>query len=479
MTNSKRLKTSLVAILVLFLIASLIIAVLAIKKALIDDYYVSSELELITEYEDGLEINRYVDANGVTSFAYDKGYAVLTRQRDDENRTVLERYYDENGDPVERAAGYYVLAYSYSDVENSRTTYYMDENLNPVTVNSGYSISVRTYLSDETKDYREMYFDSDMNPICNSSECYGIVYLYEGDLISEYYWVDVDGNPMDSKDGVCRTVRTYDENNKVRTERYYDADDNPVRRTNGEYGIAITYNEAGKRDTVTSLNSNGDPFINDAGYAVIVYTYNRYGRVATERYFDLDGNPCLTGKGWYGKRLDGDRIYYLDSNGRDLINVDSILGNFPFMVSVLGLLVCVAFIFAPRKFDVALLAAYVVFIIYETILYRHSHEPTANLEIFWSYKQFFINEGQRIEIINNIWLFVPYSLGLLSVLKNKKVIIPFLFLPLAIEIVQYVFGIGLFELDDLVSNGLGELIGISLWYVTRNIHIKRDFSNIV
>lgn len=49
--------------------------------------------------------------------------------------------------------------------------------------------------------------------------------------------------------------------------------------------------------------------------------------------------------------------------------------------------------------------------------------------------------------------------------REYKVFLGLLFLPLVIEIAQYVFGIGLSELDDLVSNGLGELIGIGIWYV--------------
>ncbi len=82
--------------------------------------------------------------------------------------------------------------------------------------------------------------------------------------------------------------------------------------------------------------------------------------------------------------------------------------------------------------------------------------------MFWSYRQFLSSPSLRQSIINNIWLFVPLG-ALLYKPGSKRFLIPFL-LSIAIEVTQYLTGIGLCELDDVFSNGLGSIIGYSLVY---------------
>ncbi len=466
MKNVNGRKKIIIALIILFLIASFTIASLAIKKSLVDDLEVSANLELVTETKNGIEISKYVNKKGEITFAGDKKYAYVERKRDAENRVLFEQFFDEEDSPVTFLSGYSAVSYKYG--ENNRITTYLDENLNPINLTSGYGIVVRTYLVEGENDYKDMYFDSDMNPVPNSIDCYGVRYDYDGNLNISYTWLDADGNPSNGTNGYSTTIREYDEKNRVYKAMYLDTLDNPAMSNTGEYGILITYNGNGKRYSVTNIDQDGNPMINKTGYSKVVYTYNKYGNIDTERYYDLYDNPCKIGKGWYGKLHDGDRVYYLNKNGNVMLNVDSILSNFPFMVSVFGSIVCLILILTPRKIKIGVAVLYFLFIMYETILYRISHQPTANLEVFWSYKQFISSEGIRIEILNNIWLFVPYGLGLVSVFKKKKIVVPLLLLPLFIEIAQFVFGIGLTEIDDLISNGSGELIGIGIWYVTKN-----------
>lgn len=114
----------------------------------------------------------------------------------------------------------------------------------------------------------------------------------------------------------------------------------------------------------------------------------------------------------------------------------------------------------------SLLAAYVVFILMETIIGRKPGIARAEFIPFWSYSHLEL----RSEIILNYILFVP--LGFLLYLcfgekrnqsgvwinTTKVVLIGFLLLA-SIESIKLVFRIGLFEFDDMIGNTIGCWIG--------------------
>ena len=112
-----------------------------------------------------------------------------------------------------------------------------------------------------------------------------------------------------------------------------------------------------------------------------------------------------------------------------------------------------------RSISQPLLASYIIFILMETVIGRKAGLiGRAELIPFWSYS----HPELRIEIILNYVLFMP--LGYLLYLcfgerwGLKVVLIGFL-LSTSVEIVQFVFKIGLFEFDDIIGNTIGCLIG--------------------
>lgn len=113
----------------------------------------------------------------------------------------------------------------------------------------------------------------------------------------------------------------------------------------------------------------------------------------------------------------------------------------------------------------ALLAAYLLFAIYMTMVGERMGEPGIKLELFWSYREFFTNAYMRQQIINNIWFFVPIGAMVYRLWpKMQAVLIPVL-LSLSIELLQYLLNTGQFELDDIINNTLGGLIGMILCMV--------------
>ncbi|MGM9959239.1 MAG: VanZ family protein [Erysipelotrichaceae bacterium] len=115
-----------------------------------------------------------------------------------------------------------------------------------------------------------------------------------------------------------------------------------------------------------------------------------------------------------------------------------------------------------------LLAAYILFILMETVFGRESGVVRVELVPFWSYS----HPELRMEIILNYLLFMPLGVLLYLCLEEKfglRVVIAGLLLSVSIEIVQLVFRIGLFEFDDMIGNTVGCLIGAVVGKATREI----------
>lgn len=115
-----------------------------------------------------------------------------------------------------------------------------------------------------------------------------------------------------------------------------------------------------------------------------------------------------------------------------------------------------------------LLAAYILFILMETIIGRKVGVGRVELVPFWSYS----HPELRMEIILNYMLFIPLGVLLYLCFGEKlglRVVIAGLLLSVSIEIVQLVFRIGLFEFDDMIGNTVGCLIGAVIGKATREI----------
>lgn len=119
-----------------------------------------------------------------------------------------------------------------------------------------------------------------------------------------------------------------------------------------------------------------------------------------------------------------------------------------------------------RKVRWVLFFAYCLFIIYYTIISRESGTPRADLRLFWSYREMFTGDPNWkkdvVQNLQNIAFFIPF--GLLIPIKNwKAVVIIAIVFSTVIEIAHYIGGYGLAELDDVICNTLGAMIGF--WIV--------------
>ena len=109
--------------------------------------------------------------------------------------------------------------------------------------------------------------------------------------------------------------------------------------------------------------------------------------------------------------------------------------------------------------QIFILLSYILFIFYETLMFRETGDTRANLVLFSYADTFFTNWKVRVDTINNIWLFVPFGTGIYTLFRKKRVWIAALLLSITIELIQYFTGLGIAELDDLFGNTLGGAIG--------------------
>ena len=107
-----------------------------------------------------------------------------------------------------------------------------------------------------------------------------------------------------------------------------------------------------------------------------------------------------------------------------------------------------------RNIRQILIIAYVLFIIYYTILNRAQGAEQIFKPLFWE-----VSRGAWRDISLNILLFVP--LGLL--MGCWKGIIFGFTLSVFIEITQLVLCLGFCEMDDILNNTIGTVIGVGIY----------------
>ena len=84
---------------------------------------------------------------------------------------------------------------------------------------------------------------------------------------------------------------------------------------------------------------------------------------------------------------------------------------------------------------------------------------------FWSYYDAIVNKDSSlaVQIFYNVLVFIPYGILVpktwIEMRKLIRIVLGAMIFSLLIELIQYVFRLGLFEFDDIVHNVLGAVIG--------------------
>lgn len=397
----------------------------------------------------------YVDEAGNITFATDKHYATIVKTYED-GHMVLAQYYDADGEPAVQPLGYCALARHYNEEGLVDVIRYLDAWGEPVTTSAGYNSVHRTYT--EGLADTDTYYIDDVQ-VQHKDGYYGFRRTYnENGQIEELWYLDQDGELTLNKDGYAKIARSYNDDGRITYQYYYDASGAPATLASGYCGVYREYDEFGKITRISYLDAEGNPTNIDKGYAKVEQSYAYDGTVASVRYFNAEGEPVSAGKGQYGVDYTNGVGTYVDEEGEPILRIDTFLNTHPLVVLIAGLALCVAAAVMGRNGKLAFLIAYILFIVVMTVLFREKGNVRYQLEVFWSYGQFLTSRALRQEIIHNIWLFVPLG-ALLYDPSHPHRWIWAVGLSVLIEVVQLVFGIGLCEFDDVISNGLGAVLG--------------------
>ncbi len=149
----------------------------------------------------------------------------------------------------------------------------------------------------------------------------------------------------------------------------------------------------------------------------------------------------------------------------------------PFSFLCLAVLIVLFIYLFSRRVAISFLISYAFLILSVTLLSRRpSTICRVNLVPFWSYKNLLIDGEIREQIIANIALFIPIGFIIPYVINWKKGIAASVLFSALIEFLQLVFHRGLFEIDDVISNTIGILIGFCFFALTKALKrcFKRD-----
>lgn len=76
----------------------------------------------------------------------------------------------------------------------------------------------------------------------------------------------------------------------------------------------------------------------------------------------------------------------------------------------------------------------------------------------------------KMDVIGNIILFIPLGIYLSMYFKNTRsyrIILRIVLVSLMFEVTQFIFGIGASDITDLITNGLGGVVGIGIYGVIK------------
>ncbi len=420
----------------------------------------SSFLHLITRREGNKEIKDYVDENGTITLASDIGYASMITTKNE--NSLLEEYYDEQGERIVMREGYYGILKQYDNSGNNTRTIYLGVDGKPVVTSQNYAIEDKTF-TDEGKTKAVRYLDTKGKPICSMYYGYEKINEFDpfGNIVRTTY-KDMYGVPMLAGIGYASVLRTFypeDDPNKGRSkdEFYFDSNGNPIQQSLGNYGVHRGYDETGNNTVLTYLDAEGNPFITNKGYTTVLRGY--FADCTTEMYYDINGSPYCLPEGYYGiKRQDG-RTIYLNADGNEKFDLKNYLNNHSETIIYLAFFIMAISVFGGKELNIILLFFYIGAIVFFTLLYRGIVILTSKYNIFESFTKQFSDSEIRAGMIKNIWLFIPLGLIFYKLHSKAEILLAPIILSVTIEAIQYFTKRGFCELNDVINNSLGGIIG--------------------
>ncbi|MGN0393870.1 MAG: VanZ family protein [Coprococcus sp.] len=108
---------------------------------------------------------------------------------------------------------------------------------------------------------------------------------------------------------------------------------------------------------------------------------------------------------------------------------------------------------------------------------RYNLEPFTEIKRFIKYRDAMSSTSVMLNLVGNVVAFMPFGM-LIRWARNKKtnawiaLLYSFSF-TLLIEIIQYITMLGVFDVDDIIMNTAGGMIGYLVYYITARIYRRK------
>ena len=445
----------------LFIFFCILFSFLTSLKILADTVTRSTSLTKVITVEGNVERIDYVDNDGIITYAADKHYATIIKTKSE--HAQLDEYLDADGRPAIQTSGYYAVLHEYDEEGNEYKYTYLDENHKPIMISSGYSITINSF-DKNGRIVKQVYLDTEGLPVQTKLHGYGCCKEY--DVLgrnSSVTYIDENGNPMISGNGYAIIRRTFYESGKmsgkIRNEFYYDQYGKPISLSIGQYGVYKEYDELGRSSVIMYLDAKGQAMLTKNGYCIVKRTFYDNDSVKTEFYFDKKGNPVRLSDGQYGFMIVNGKKVILDKNGNRIFSLRKFLHGNQIGVFLICIFIVISCALSSRKVNYFFFFLYLFFIVYMTLMNRNNVMTGIKMEFLWSYKQLRSTPKIAFEILNNILLFVPLGSIIYRICPKKSMLLIPLFVSVLIELFQFFTRAGLCELDDVLNNVLGGIIG--------------------
>lgn len=138
------------------------------------------------------------------------------------------------------------------------------------------------------------------------------------------------------------------------------------------------------------------------------------------------------------------------------------------------MLLIVVVVWKTWRWEGGLLAGYAFLVLAGTLLIREANGGDhLQLELFWSWR---VWKAQKNQILTNIVMFVPVGILAGWMWKWRGLLVA-VGLSAVIEILQLISSRGLCEIDDVIHNAFGALIGVSVIMLIRTIWKRWGLAN--
>lgn len=253
----------------------------------------------VVEYDDLDRVVElaYFDADGERVIRRSDGISVYRYEYDDRGFMISWEVYDHTLEPCYDSLGTFRIVATVDD--NGRDVrwdaYSPDGELRPCT--AGYASVTRTYAPNGQMT-RECYFGADGSPTPNLSlNVYEINYTFTDGLPTRIDYVDSQGSPMRSNEGIATVCREYNDERQLSRAWYLDENGEPVRLIGGYAEMRLSYTD-GNCTRTDFYDEAGAPCWDNSGVTSYVNTFET-GQLTSQSCLGPEGEPVLNAQGWH------------------------------------------------------------------------------------------------------------------------------------------------------------------------------------